>query len=216
MQKPYIIKNFFTINDEGCSEQTIQKSRFIGYAKNVENEKEAQKFIQVIKKKHYDARHNCYAYIIGEHDEIQKSNDDGEPGGTGGVPILEVIKMRELKNTVIVVTRYFGGIKLGAGGLIRAYSSTASQTLDAVEIIQRKLVQNYEVKIDYSFLGKIQNDIKDIGALIDNIIFEDIVTLSIFVDVGKEESFKEWIINLTNNQVIFFEKEKKFIDVLYN
>ena len=112
MQKPYIIKNFFTINDEGCSEQTIQKSRFIGYAKNVENEKEAQKFIQVIKKKHYDARHNCYAYIIGEHDEIQKSNDDGEPGGTGGVPILEVIKMRELKNTVIVVTRYFGGIEL--------------------------------------------------------------------------------------------------------
>lgn len=214
MQKPYIMKNFFTINNESYSEQTIQKSRFIGYAKNVETEKEAQDFIQIIKKKHYDARHNCYAYIIGEYDEIQKSNDDGEPGGTAGVPILEVIKKRELKNTVIVVARYFGGIKLGVGGLIRAYSSTAAQTLDAAEIIQRKLIQDYEVKIDYTFLGKIQNDINDIGAMIDNIRYEDFVILSILVDVGKEESFKEWIIDLTKNQVEISEKEKKFIDVL--
>ncbi len=208
------MKNFFTINNESYSEQTIQKSRFIGYAKNVETEKEAQDFIQIIKKKHYDARHNCYAYIIGEYDEIQKSNDDGEPGGTAGVPILEVIKKRELKNTVIVVARYFGGIKLGVGGLIRAYSSTAAQTLDAAEIIQRKLIQDYEVKIDYTFLGKIQNDINDIGAMIDNIRYEDFVILSILVDVGKEESFKEWIIDLTKNQVEISEKEKKFIDVL--
>ena len=208
------MKNFFTINNESYSEQTIQKSRFIGYAKNVETEKEAQDFIQIIKKKHYDARHNCYAYIIGEYDEIQKSNDDGEPGGTAGVPILEVIKKRELKNTVIVVARYFGGIKLGVGGLIRAYSSTAAQTLDAAEIIQRKLIQDYEVKIDYTFLGKIQNDINDIGTMIDNIRYEDFVILSILVDVGKEESFKEWIIDLTKNQVEISEKEKKFIDVL--
>lgn len=215
MQNTYSIKKYFTINDQGFSEQIIQKSRFIGYTKRVESEQEAQKFIQEIKKKHYDATHNCYAYMIGEHDGIQKSNDDGEPGGTAGVPILEVIKMRELKNTVIVVTRYFGGVKLGGGGLIRAYSSTASQVIDETGIIERKLIQELSIEIEYSFLDIIQNNINTSEVVIDNIIFEEFVTMEVFVDVDKEDLFRKWIINITNNQVKIDAKKIKFIDKPY-
>ena len=94
-----------------------------------------------MKKKYWDASHNCSAYLIGENDQIQKANDDGEPSGTAGVPILEVLKKRKLKDTVVVVTRYFGGIKLGAGGLIRAYGKATSEGLDAVGIVERRLMR---------------------------------------------------------------------------
>ncbi len=115
------IPSYFTVKQRGEHEIVIQKSRFIAHFARVETEEEAQDFIQEIKKQHWSATHNCSAYLIGEQDQIQKANDDGEPSGTAGVPMLEVLKKRELKDTVVVVTRYFGGIKLGAGGLIRAY-----------------------------------------------------------------------------------------------
>src|SRR5690625_3970862 len=120
---------YYTVKTDGTHEINIQKSRFIGYIARVTSEDKAQSFIQTIKKKHYDATHNCSAYLIGEHDQIQKANDDGEPSGTAGVPMLEVLKKLSLKNTVVVVTRYFGGVKLGAGGLIRAYSKVTSETI---------------------------------------------------------------------------------------
>ena len=115
-----------TINGYAQTEWEVQKSRFISYVNHIENETQAQDFVNQIRKKHFDATHNCYAYIIGEHSDTQKSNDDGEPSGTAGVPILEVLKKNELSDVVVVVTRYFGGIKLGAGGLIRAYGKTAT------------------------------------------------------------------------------------------
>ncbi len=209
-----MIEKYYTINEYGESELIIQKSRFIGYAKRVESEKEAQDFIHSIKKKHYDATHNCSAYLIGDHDEIQKANDDGEPGGTAGVPILEVIKKKDLKYTAIVVTRYFGGIKLGAGGLIRAYSTAASQVIDETGIIEKKLVQEFFVEIEYTFLGKIQNDINETDFILNKIHFENFVTLSIMVDVGKKEVFKSWIVNLTSNQVKIIEKDKLYLEVI--
>lgn len=207
-----MIEKYYTFNEYGESELIIQKSRFIAYGKRTESEKEAQDFVQSIKKKHYDATHNCSAYLIGEYDEIQKANDDGEPGGTAGVPILEVIKKRELKNTTIVVTRYFGGIKLGAGGLIRAYSSAASQVIDETGVIERKLMQEFNIEIEYSLLGKIQNEIKDTSFLLGDIIYEDMVYFDILSEIKDEESLKEWIINLTNNKVTINKKETKFIE----
>src|SRR5699024_745979 len=122
-----MLTKYYTIKQAGSHEILIQKSRFIGYVERVTTEEEAQSFIQKIKKKHHDATHNCSAYIIGDRDQIQKANDDGEPGGTAGIPMLEVLKRMSLKNCAVVVTRYFGGIKLGAGGLIRAYSTTTSE-----------------------------------------------------------------------------------------
>ena len=211
-----MIEKYYTINDQGSSELIIQKSKFIGYANRVETEKDAQDFIQNIKKKHYDATHNCSAYLIGDHDEIQKANDDGEPGGTAGVPILEVIKKRELKYTAIVITRYFGGIKLGAGGLIRAYSSAASQVVDETGIIERKLTQEFSIEVDYTFLDKIQNELKETDYILHSTNFEEQVTLNILVDIGEEEIFKNWIINITSNQLKIFEKEKLYIENIMN
>src|SRR5699024_1453395 len=124
-----MLSSYFTVKKEGSAEVMIKKSQFIGYVKRVETEEDAQAFIQSIKKKHHDATHNCSAYMVGEHDQIQKANDDGEPSGTAGVPILEVLKKKGLKDTAVVVTRYFGGIKLGAGGLIRAYGGTTSEAI---------------------------------------------------------------------------------------
>src|SRR5690625_6139370 len=117
-----MLSTYYTVKQDRTHEIIIQKSRFIGYISRVTSEEEAQLFIQTIKKKHYDATHNCSAYLIGDHDQIQKANDDGEPSGTAGIPMLEVLKRLELKNTAVVVNRYFGGIKIGAGGLIRVYS----------------------------------------------------------------------------------------------
>ncbi|MEW8974906.1 MAG: YigZ family protein, partial [Exiguobacterium sp.] len=115
------LSNYYTVKENGFHEIIIQKSRFITYLARATTEEQAQAFISELKKKHHNANHNCSAYVIGERNEIQKANDDGEPSGTAGVPMLEVLKKRDLRDTVVVVTRYFGGIKLGGGGLIRAY-----------------------------------------------------------------------------------------------
>src|SRR5690625_6647314 len=113
-----MLKEYFTVNKSGSDEYFIQKSRFIGYIKRVETEEAAQDFIKEIKKKHHDATHNCSAYLIGQNDEVQKANDDGEPSGTAGLPMLEVLKKQQLKDTVVVI-RYYGGVILVAAGLIR-------------------------------------------------------------------------------------------------
>lgn len=112
----FMLNSYYTIKKTGSAEQTIQKSRFITHMKRVSTEDAAKEFIDTIKKDHWNAAHNCSAYVIGENDDIQKANDDGEPSGTAGVPMLNVLLKQNLKDTVVVVTRYFGGIKLGAGG----------------------------------------------------------------------------------------------------
>ncbi|MER2141095.1 MAG: YigZ family protein, partial [Priestia megaterium] len=134
-----MLSQYYTVKQEGSHEITIQKSRFICHMKRVTTEEEAQQFIQDIKKQHWNATHNCSAYLIGERDQFQKANDDGEPSGTAGVPMLEVLKKRGLKDTVVVVTRYFGGIKLGAGGLVRAYGKSVSEALNELGTVKRTL-----------------------------------------------------------------------------
>ncbi|MGM8212542.1 YigZ family protein [Virgibacillus sp. W0430] len=195
-----MLQHYYTVNAYGFEEQIIQKSRFIGYVKRVETEAEAQIFIQEIKKKHYDATHNCSAYMIGEHDNIQKANDDGEPSGTAGVPILEVIKKQQLKDTAIVVTRYFGGVKLGAGGLIRAYGSTASKAIKATGIVSRKLMQGISIVVAYPLLGKIENELRNSDHMLDSINYLEQVTFNVFVQLDQVDPFIKWIIELTGNQ----------------
>lgn len=193
-----MLERYFTVKPEGTAEQIIQKSRFLSYVKRTETEEEAQQFIQSIKKKHADATHNCSAYIIGEHDQIQKANDDGEPSGTAGVPILEVLKKRELKDTTVVVTRYFGGIKLGAGGLIRAYASSSTLGINSTGVVERRLMQEYIVTVEYPLLGKIENEIQKTNYLLDHIEYTDKVTLHIFVNSDEIDSFTDWMNNLSH------------------
>lgn len=196
------------------SEETIiiKKSRFIGYATPVASEEEALAFIQQIQKQHWDATHNCYAYVFGPHQEIQKSNDDGEPSGTAGKPILEVIKKEDLRNVAVVVTRYFGGIMLGAGGLIRAYSQTAAAGLHAAGIVTRKLFQEISIAIDYTWLGKVENEIHATDDYhLDRVEYMDRVTVYALVPVEKADALHKQIINATHGQAELQNTEQKYV-----
>lgn len=207
-----MLPRYYTVKEYGEHEIIIQKSRFIAQIKRAESENEAQEFIQTIKKKNGNASHNCSAYLIGEHDQIQKANDDGEPSGTAGVPILEVLKKRNLKDTVVVITRYFGGIKLGAGGLIRAYGKATSEGLDEVGIVERRLMQIIIVKIDYTWLGKLEKEVRASEYIIKEIHYLDIVELEVYVEIEKIEIFKSWMINLTNGQALLSDENCLFLE----
>ena len=134
-----MLTQYRTVGKSGEAELVIEKSQFISYAAPAATEEEALEFIQAIKKKHRDATHNVPAYVIGENNDIQRFSDDGEPSGTAGVPMLEVLKKEDLRDTVLVVTRYFGGIKLGTGGLVRAYTKAAKLALEAAGIVTRHM-----------------------------------------------------------------------------
>ncbi|AIM16230.1 MULTISPECIES: YigZ family protein [Neobacillus] len=207
-----MLSKYLTVKEYGEHEIIIQKSRFIAHVKRTETEQDAQEFIQKIKKKHWNATHNCSAYLIGEHDQIQKANDDGEPSGTAGVPILEVLKKRQLKDTTVVVTRYFGGIKLGAGGLIRAYGKATSEGLDATGIVQRRLVQVMQVKIDYTWLGKIEKELRASEYKIKDIHYLDIVQVEVYVDESQINKFSEWMVELTNGQCTIEKGETLYLE----
>lgn len=207
-----MLPRYYTVKEYGEHEIIIQKSRFIAQIKRAESENEAQEFIQTIKKKNWNASHNCSAYLIGEYDQIQKANDDGEPGGTAGVPILEVLKKRNLKDTVVVITRYFGGIKLGAGGLIRAYGKATSEGLDEVGIVERRLMQIIIVKVDYTWLGKLEKEVRASEYIIKEIHYLDIVELEVYVEIEKIEIFKSWMINLTNGQALLSDENCLFLE----
>lgn len=195
-----MLTTYFTVKSEGSHEIIIQKSRFIGHVKRVETEEEAISFVQKIKKEHKDATHNCSAYMIGEHDLIQKASDDGEPSGTAGVPILEVLKKKGLKDTAVVVTRYFGGIKLGAGGLIRAYSGSAAQSIDEIGVVKRQLMQLAEIHIDYTLLGKVENELRQSSYTLRTIDYADRVVLHVALQSGQEEEFQAYVTDMTNAQ----------------
>lgn len=195
-----MLSHYYTVKDYGEHELIIEKSRFICYIERAATEEDAQNFIQQIKKKHHNANHNCSAYIIGDHDHIQKANDDGEPSGTAGVPMLEVLKKKKIKNTVVVVTRYFGGIKLGTGGLIRAYGKSVSEGLNAVGIVERKLMRVMHTKIDYTWLGKVENELRSSTFLLKEIHYLNDVEVETYVEEAKKEEFMTWMTELTNGK----------------
>ncbi|WP_077214824.1 YigZ family protein [Bacillus dakarensis] len=205
-----MLPRYHTVKGYGEHEIVIEKSRFIAHVDRAETEEEAQEFIQNIKKKHWNATHNCSAYLIGETDGIQKANDDGEPSGTAGVPILEVLKKKGLKDTVVVITRYFGGIKLGAGGLIRAYGKATSEGINATGVVERKLMKVMHTKVDYTWLGKLENELRSSVYAIKEIHYLDNVEIETFVEEEQTQNFTDWMIELTNGQCEITEG-----DVLY-
>ena len=189
-----------TTAENGTASYEIQKSRFIAYTSHVETEAEARDFVTAIKKKHFDARHNCSAWVLGADSSQQKSNDDGEPGGTAGNPILESIKQHGLTNVVVVVTRYFGGIKLGAGGLIRAYSHTASLGLEATPCLEVKPFCLIEAEMDYSLLGTVENWIRNEELRTGETAYLDKVTVRLLVEPADCETISTELTNLTAAQ----------------
>jgi uncharacterized YigZ family protein len=206
------LSNYYTVKENGLHEIIIQKSRFITYLARATTEEQAQAFISELKKKHHDANHNCYAYVFGERNEIQKANDDGEPSGTAGVPMLEVLKKRDLRDTVVVVTRYFGGIKLGGGGLIRAYGSSVSEALDAVGVVDRIEHTVVSVTVDYTWLGKLENELRASVHQIDQIHYLDQVQIDVLFKTADVPDFLDWMTNMTNGQANFSSGSKRYLE----
>ncbi|MBO0473387.1 hypothetical protein IGL98_002352 [Enterococcus sp. DIV0840] len=202
-----MLDHYFTIRSDGESEIEIKKSRFICSLKRVYSENEAKDFIAQKKKEHWKANHNCSAFVIGEKSDIQRSNDDGEPSGTAGVPMLEVLKKQELINVAAVVTRYFGGTKLGAGGLIRAYSHAVSHALSDIGLVEGKLQQEIRLTISYPNLGNVQNFLENKHYTLKDTIYGEHVDVICLVDEAKSEQFMAEIVELLNGQVTFEEGE---------
>lgn len=203
---------YYTISQDGQNQIEIKKSKFICHLFRIDNEEQAREYINQIKKEHYKANHNCSAYLLGENFEIQRSSDDGEPSGTAGVPILEVLKKNELQNTLAVVTRYFGGIKLGAGGLIRAYSTSVSEALDKIGIVEGKLQQILAITISYPQLGKLQNYLENEQITIQEINYLENITVKVAIDITEIDIFIANIIDLFNSQVTITHLEKAYVE----
>ncbi|MGN7456475.1 YigZ family protein [Paenibacillus pasadenensis] len=195
-----MLDRYRSLREPGSKEIVIKKSRFIGYGRPVESEAEAIAFIEEIKKLHWNATHNCSAYVVGERDEHQKASDDGEPSGTAGKPILEVIKHQGLKNVAIVVTRYFGGIMLGAGGLIRAYTDGAVAAIEAAGAITNVLHREIAVEVDYTWYGKLENELHARGVLVGSVDFTDRVVVRCLPPAAESDRFIDWMTDLTQGQ----------------
>ena len=197
-----MLKSYKTLGHYAAEEYIVKKSRFIGYAKPVKSEHEALEFINEISKKHWDATHNVYAYSLREGG-VKRFSDDGEPQGTAGMPVLNVLTQEEVTDCVVVVTRYFGGILLGGGGLVRAYSHSAKIGVDAAEIIT--LVPWYlcSVCCDYTFYGKIETLIRDMGGVVDDTQFAENVVVKFRIEQGQEHAFNKNLQDLTNGKVNF-------------
>ena len=205
------MSNYRTLHEFGNDEIIIEKSTFIGYAKPIKTEEEAVEFVNEIKRKHKDATHNVWAYTVGPTMNIQRYSDDGEPQGTAGIPTLEVIKKENLRDVVVVVTRYYGGIKLGAGGLVRAYTKGAKIGLDAAQIIEKVKYQEVRIKIDYNQLGKVQNEIMNLGYFIKDTVYEEHVEIIVYSKVEEIETLTSKITEITSATAEIVLKEEFYL-----
>ena len=189
--------HIITIKQEYVIENVINKSRFIAHIKPVESEDEAKAFIDEVKKEHRDATHNCSAYTIGDSMLIQKANDDGEPSGTAGVPMLEILKKLETHNTAAVVTRYFGGIKLGTGGLIRAYSGAVRDAIKEGGRVELRNAIPTTVTISYEQTGKFEYELQSTNFILRDTMYTDKVSYRIDVLEDDYEDFINFLNRIT-------------------
>ena len=204
---------FRTIKEDGQVQEEIKKSRFICHIKRVTTEEEARNFIQAVKKEHYKATHNCSAFILGERSEMKRSSDDGEPSGTAGVPMLGVLENHQLTNVCAVVTRYFGGIKLGAGGLIRAYAGNVALAIKEIGIVHIKEQLGLRIALSYSQYQELPNFLKANHLQEQDTSFTEQVQTTIFVDKDDKESVIESLIELFNGKIDIVEQGLRKVEV---
>lgn len=192
---------YITVKGSGQAEIVEKKSRFIAHTKPITSEDDATAFIEEIKKQYWDARHNCYAYQLGDRNQIQRYSDDGEPGGTAGMPILDVLRGKDIKDTIVVVTRYFGGTLLGTGGLVRAYSLSAREGIKSAGLIERIPHIRQHFIVDYTLSGKVQYEILNGGHILEDTIYTDKVEFIALSQVEMADKLVESIVNITGNSV---------------
>lgn len=206
-----MLPEYRTILNCATAEFEEKKSRFIANVKPVSDENDAVDFINSLKTKYWNASHNVYAYSINNDTLIQRYSDDGEPSGTAGMPVLEVIKRMGIQDIVVVVTRYFGGTLLGASGLIRAYSRSATLGLEAAEEVTRKLCLNVNIVVEYTLFGKLQNMLMLNNNIIKDIQYGQDVELCVLIEVGSEERLISEITDNTNGRAIIDIGDKTYI-----
>ena len=195
-----MLNSYQTIYRGGTGEIVEKKSRFIVTTFPVETEDEAIAIIEKVKKQYWDARHNCWAYTVGVEQPLVRCSDDGEPSGTAGKPIMEVITGQELKNVLVIVTRYFGGTLLGTGGLVRAYTAAAKAGIDASVMVVKTFGYKLRVKTDYTGLGKIQYILGQRGLTILDSVYTDVVEVEVLVPAEDEERIVAEIVEGSNGK----------------
>lgn len=203
-----MLNQYKTVYSGGEAEIVEKKSRFIATVLPVKSEEEALAFIEAMRKKYWNATHNCFAYVIGEHFQVQRCSDDGEPSGTAGKPMLDVLFGEEIHDVAVVVTRYFGGTLLGTGGLVRAYSGATKEGLLASKVITKMYGKKYSIQTDYTGLGKIQYILGQRGLNVLDSIYTEKVELEVLLPVEEERSVLEEITEGTNGQAILEMKEE--------
>ncbi|WP_218925316.1 MULTISPECIES: YigZ family protein [unclassified Gemella] len=203
---------FITIKENIDDTFIEKKSTFITKIIRINSEEDARSFIQENKKKYYDAAHVCSAYVIGNNNEITRANDDGEPSGTAGTPMLDVLTKNNIKNVCAIVIRYFGGTKLGTGGLVRAYSGGIINCLKKATLVEKKNAIEFNIDLDYSLNDKIEYEILKTNFIVNNKTYSEKVTYTIFVIEDEEELFLNWLTEITNNNFKILSSRSKQLE----
>ncbi|MFI6862156.1 YigZ family protein [Streptomyces sp. NPDC050421] len=190
-------EQYRTVARAGVHETEINRSRFICALAPAATEQEAQDFVARIRREHPTASHNCFAYVIGADASVQKASDDGEPGGTAGVPMLQMLTRREMRYVVAVVTRYYGGVKLGAGGLIRAYGGVVGEALDALGTLTRQRFRIATVTVGHQRAGRLENELRATGRSVREVRYAEAVTIEIGLPDAEVEEFRRWLADAT-------------------
>ncbi|MFJ8913316.1 YigZ family protein [Amycolatopsis sp. NPDC102389] len=193
---------YLTVAGTGVHEIEIRRSRFLCALAPVTSEEAAREVIAARKKADPAARHHCHAFVLGTDGRTQRSSDDGEPAGTAGTPMLEVLRRRELTDTVAVVTRYFGGVLLGAGGLIRAYGQAVSEAVDVIGVREYRRLRLVEVVVDYDRAGRLENDIRSSPYLLHATRFEDVAHFDVGLAPDQGDAFHAWLADLTGGEAV--------------
>ncbi|KUH39497.1 MULTISPECIES: YigZ family protein [Streptomyces] len=190
-------EQYRTVAREGVHETEINRSRFLCALAPAATEREAQEFVARVRREHPTATHNCFAYVIGADAAVQRASDDGEPGGTAGAPMLQMLLRRDVRYAVAVVTRYYGGVKLGAGGLIRAYGGVVGEALDELGTVTRRRYRLATVTVDHQRAGKLQNDLRAAGRAVRDVRYADAVRIEVGLPDADVDAFRGWLADAT-------------------
>jgi len=191
------VPSYQTVARDGTAQIEVKRSRFIARVARVSSEEQARAVLERVRKEHWDARHHCSAFVLGPDAAVTRSSDDGEPSGTAGAPMLEVLRGRGVSDVVAVVTRYFGGVLLGAGGLVRAYSDSVRAALDSVGVLERRLLRLFDVEVEHALVGRVENDLRARGVLVRGVDYAEAATLHLGVDAANEEELHGLLAELT-------------------
>jgi uncharacterized YigZ family protein len=204
--------SYLTVAGVGYAEAEVKRSRFIAHVERVSTETEARAVLDRIRKQHWDAAHNCSAFVLGPTGAVQRSNDDGEPSGTAGAPMLEVLRGREVSDVVAVVTRHFGGVLLGAGGLVRAYSDTVRAALDDVGVLERRLLEKVDISVEHADAGKLENELRARDVAVLGVDYADRATLHVALPAGDLRLFSAVLAELSGGTSVAEPVGSEWVD----